>query len=207
MGGGDTAPRAGLVQQIRQNWAVYEDGALASRLQEEELEQHYHNNRHRNQQIREDIPGDTDAAHPEQLTAQVEQSKQRRELEQQAARDAEIARELAGAGQQQSHAQYLARREQVLNRRIERERRSGTSSGAGGGAVSGTGPGSARKGGAEWGLQYQEDRYEVQVARPATVTEEPLYANNTGESGEADTEQDKEFARVLEASLAEGRSS
>ena len=67
----------------------------------------------------------------------------------------------------------------------------------------------------------------MQVARPATVTEEPLYANNTGESGvagaggwrgvgsggsgawrgEADTEQDKEFARVLEASLAEGRGS
>ena len=71
MGGGDTAPRAGLVQQIRQNWAVYEDGALASRLQEEELEQHYHNNRHRNQQIREDIPQARQAQHQEQLTAQV----------------------------------------------------------------------------------------------------------------------------------------
>ena len=71
MGGGDTAPRAGLVQQIRQNWAVYEDGALASRLQEEELEQHYHNNRHRNQQIREDIPQARQAQQQEQLTAQV----------------------------------------------------------------------------------------------------------------------------------------
>ena len=41
MNGGESLPRAGLVSQIRQNWSVYEDQALATRIQHDEINQHY----------------------------------------------------------------------------------------------------------------------------------------------------------------------
>ena len=41
MNRGESMPRAGLVSQIRQNWSIFEDEALATRIQHEEINQHY----------------------------------------------------------------------------------------------------------------------------------------------------------------------
>merc|ERR1712242_7820 len=56
MEGGKSMPRPGHVSQLRQNWSVFEDEAFATKIQHEEINQHYHGNRYRNQQIRDDIP-------------------------------------------------------------------------------------------------------------------------------------------------------
>ena len=49
-------PRPGLVSQIRQNWSVFEDSALAQQMQQQEISRHLHGNRQRNQILRGDIP-------------------------------------------------------------------------------------------------------------------------------------------------------
>ena len=46
----------GQVSRLRANWSVHEDGALAQKLQSEEISQHLRGNRQRNHQIREDVP-------------------------------------------------------------------------------------------------------------------------------------------------------
>ena len=53
---GESLPRSGHVSQLRQNWTVFEDESLAIKLQDKEINQHYHGNRSRNQQIRSDVP-------------------------------------------------------------------------------------------------------------------------------------------------------
>lgn len=49
-------PSLGHVSRMRSNWLVYEDGALAEKLQTEEITSHLSNNRRKNTQIREDFP-------------------------------------------------------------------------------------------------------------------------------------------------------
>ena len=51
-----TMPRSGLVSQIRQNWSVFEDEALAQQMQQQEISEHLGGNRVRNKILREDIP-------------------------------------------------------------------------------------------------------------------------------------------------------
>ena len=46
----------GRVSQLRENWRVFEDGALAERLQSEEIAAHLGGNKLRNHQIRNDFP-------------------------------------------------------------------------------------------------------------------------------------------------------
>ena len=55
----DCDPPSGGVSRLRQNWAVYEDGALAQRLQSQEIQTHLSGNRQRNTQIRTDFPTGT----------------------------------------------------------------------------------------------------------------------------------------------------
>merc|ERR1712018_110594 len=83
---------SGHVNRLRQNWSVHEDGALARRLQSEEINQHYHGNRQRNHQIREDLP----QAREEQVR-EIQQAcrvaeERRRALHEIESQDAEIAR-------------------------------------------------------------------------------------------------------------------
>ena len=52
----DTLPSGGHVSRLRAGWSVHEDGALAQRLQTEEISHHLQSNRQRNHQIREDLP-------------------------------------------------------------------------------------------------------------------------------------------------------
>ncbi|KAJ2948767.1 hypothetical protein O0L34_g8026 [Tuta absoluta] len=87
----DTMPKIGLVTDLREQWLVRADGALAHRLQDREISSHLCENRHRNQQIREDFP----VALSEQRG--IDHEIQLRELarRRQADIDAEIAREIA----------------------------------------------------------------------------------------------------------------
>ncbi|WAR14626.1 hypothetical protein MAR_004731 [Mya arenaria] len=52
----NTLPVRGKVQQVRQEWAVHEDGAFAYQLQNEEIDRHYGMNRFNRRTVREDIP-------------------------------------------------------------------------------------------------------------------------------------------------------
>lgn len=71
---------------------IHEDGALAYRLQKEEVEQHYSGNKTRNAQVREDFP----RAKDEQLREEIEaRLKYQQMITQQEEEDARIARLLA----------------------------------------------------------------------------------------------------------------
>lgn len=52
----DTMPKAGRVNKMCREWSVHEDGALAYRLQDKEIKEHYTGNKVRNAQVREDLP-------------------------------------------------------------------------------------------------------------------------------------------------------
>ena len=84
----------GRVAQLRDNWRVFEDGALAERLQNEEIASHLGGNRRRNHQIRNDFPKalEEQTKEKDEASRQKEQHRQRlRELEN---KDAEVAQEL-----------------------------------------------------------------------------------------------------------------
>ncbi|XP_039759249.1 uncharacterized protein LOC120633184 [Pararge aegeria] len=87
----DTMPKIGHVTDLREQWLVRTDGALAHHLQDREISSHLCENRYRNQQIREDFP----LALNEQRD--IEHEVRLRELarRRQADIDAEMAREMA----------------------------------------------------------------------------------------------------------------
>eukprot|EP00091_Calanus_sinicus_P007653 TRINITY_DN18821_c0_g1_i1.p1 TRINITY_DN18821_c0_g1~~TRINITY_DN18821_c0_g1_i1.p1 ORF type:complete len:230 (+),score=44.72 TRINITY_DN18821_c0_g1_i1:203-892(+) len=180
-------PRPGHVSQLRQNWSVFEDEAFATKMQHEEINQHYHGNRHRNQQIREDIPQARRVQSIEEQNANQEHFDYKQKLDELAQRDAQLAKELAWTQESdyESHAHYIAKRDEVFARNLQRiehdyrqKQRYGNT----------TYPPSQDEehdklqdmsyhdlGG---GLQYNDEQYQVKIARPATITEEPVYANN-----------------------------
>ncbi|CAH2240914.1 jg9650 [Pararge aegeria aegeria] len=84
-------PKIGHVTDLREQWLVRTDGALAHHLQDREISSHLCENRYRNQQIREDFP----LALNEQRD--IEHEVRLRELarRRQADIDAEMAREMA----------------------------------------------------------------------------------------------------------------
>ena len=222
-----TMPRAGLVSQIRQNWSVFEDQALAQQIQQQEISQHLVGNRNRNQILREDIPQAKKEQSLEEIQASLEYRDYRQKLDEVATRDAVIAEELTRKqGPRLSvdtDAQYVAARDEAFARnlqRIEREYRERQRGQA-------PAPGHSRKSSEPhrgkqavsghhsrtsshlathentWhvpgtredsrhvpgtrdttfhdlggGLQYNDEQYLVQVARPAMVTDEPVYMNN-----------------------------
>ncbi|XP_076631825.1 uncharacterized protein LOC143346964 [Colletes latitarsis] len=84
----DTLPKAGRVNEVCREWLVHEDGALAYRLQDEEIREHYTGNKVRNAQVREDLP----RARVEQ---ELETLKYQSYVQQQEERDALIARQVA----------------------------------------------------------------------------------------------------------------
>ena len=206
-------PRPGLVSQIRQNWSVFEDSALAQQMQQQEISRHLHGNRQRNQILRGDIPQARAEQSLEEVQASLEYSQYRQRLDEVAVRDAELAEQL---GRKQefrstSDAQYIVQRDEAFAKnlqRIEREYREKQSRAPGAepsqprpqsraSPAPAPGPRDSRDtrdrhmspahsrdvsyhelGG---GLQYHEEQYQVQVARLAQVTEEPLYMNNVGQ--------------------------
>lgn len=232
-----TMPRAGLVSQIRQNWSVFEDQALAQQIQQQEISQHLVGNRNRNQILREDIPQAKKEQSLEEVQASLEYRDYRQKLDEVATRDAVIAEELTRRqGPRLSvdtDAQYVAARDEAFARnlqRIEREYRERGRGQAPGHSERGRGQAPGHTGHSRQssephrgqqavstvsgqhsrtssqlathentrhvpgtrdttfhelggGLQYNDDQYLVQVARPAMVTDEPVYMNNPNTSG------------------------
>ncbi|XP_033222157.1 coiled-coil domain-containing protein 50 isoform X2 [Belonocnema kinseyi] len=84
----DTLPKAGRVNEVCREWLVHEDGALAYRLQDEEIKEHYTGNKSRNAQVREDAP----RARVEQ---ELEAIRYQSYVQQQEERDALVARQIA----------------------------------------------------------------------------------------------------------------
>ncbi|KAL0116128.1 hypothetical protein PUN28_011176 [Cardiocondyla obscurior] len=84
----DTLPKAGRVNEVCREWLVHEDGALAYRLQDEEIKEHYIGNKTRNAQVREDVP----RAKVEQ---ELEALRYQTYIQQQEERDALVARQIA----------------------------------------------------------------------------------------------------------------
>ncbi|XP_076756523.1 uncharacterized protein LOC143426774 isoform X2 [Xylocopa sonorina] len=84
----DTLPKAGRVNEVCREWLVHEDGALAYRLQDEEIREHYTGNKVRNAQVREDLP----RAKVEQ---ELETIRYQSYIQQQEERDALVARQIA----------------------------------------------------------------------------------------------------------------
>ncbi|XP_012530201.1 coiled-coil domain-containing protein 50 [Monomorium pharaonis] len=84
----DTLPKAGRVNEVCREWLVHEDGALAYRLQDEEIKEHYTSNKTRNAQVREDLP----RAKVEQ---ELEALRYQSYIQQQEERDALVARQIA----------------------------------------------------------------------------------------------------------------
>jgi len=180
-------PRPGHVSQLRQNWSVFEDEAFATKMQHEEINQHYHGNRNRNQQIREDIPQARRVQSIEEQKANQEHDSYKQKLDELADRDAQLARELAWTqeSEYESHAHYIAKRDEVFARnlqRIEQEYRQKQRYPNTGYHPSQTEEHEEQHdmsyhdlGG---GLQYNDEQYQVKIARPAKITEEPVYANN-----------------------------
>ena len=212
-----TMPRAGLVSQIRQNWSVFEDQALAQQMQQQEISQHLIGNRNRNQILREDIPQAKKEQSLEEIQASLEYRDYRQRLDEVAHRDAVMAEELTRKQESRlmtgNDAQYVAARDEAFARnlqRIEREYRERqerqergqhsahsrqSSEPHRGQAVSSQhartssqlAPHDTRHAPGQrdvtfhelgGGLQYNDDQYLVQVARPAMVRDEPVYMNN-----------------------------
>ncbi|XP_043475692.1 coiled-coil domain-containing protein 50 [Leptopilina heterotoma] len=84
----DTMPKAGRVNEVCREWLVHEDGALAYRLQDEEIKEHYTGNKSRNAQVREDLP----KARVEQ---ELEAIRYHSKVQQQEEKDAVVARQIA----------------------------------------------------------------------------------------------------------------
>lgn len=87
----DTMPKLGHVTDLREQWLVRTDGALAHRLQDREISSHLCENRYRNQQIREDFPVALSEQQGLEHEARLREHARRRQAEV----DAEIAREMA----------------------------------------------------------------------------------------------------------------
>ncbi len=120
-------PSPGRVNRIRQNWAVHEDGALAQRLQEMEIETHLGGNRRRNHQIREDFPKAYDEQSKERGEAERVLEERRREQRMLEERDAELARRMEE--QEREHRKYEAVRDEIFARKLqnlEKQRSSST---------------------------------------------------------------------------------
>jgi len=185
MEGGKSMPRSGHVSQLRQNWSVFEDEALATKIQHDEINQHYHGNRNRNQQIREDIPQARRVQSIEEQNAQQEHNNYKLKLDELAERDSQLARELAWTQESEfeSHAQYEAKRDEVFARNLQRieqefrhkQRHANTNQDPSQNHTEIHDMSYHELGG---GLQYNDEQYKVQMARPAMITEEPVYANN-----------------------------
>jgi hypothetical protein len=156
----------GHVTRLRQNWSVFEDGALAERLQSEEINTHLSGNRQRNHQIREDLPHALEEQSREVETACKVAEERRRILHDIESRDAEVAKQV------QSRLFATSRSTPPLP--------SGTPPlpvMANGDVPTDADVLPNRRG----RIVYNDEQYQVKMARPALVKDEPLYANNKPE--------------------------
>ena len=185
------------VAKLRDNWRMYEDGALAERLQSEEIQNHLGGNRRRNHQIRDDFPKALQEQNREQEMLMMQRQMERRKQRQTELMDQEMAKEL----QLKDSQDYIADRDRMFAKRLQSIELSnqplvpqprGTSrppplvprqpppppTTPPLPVLNGDVPQEddvlphARQ------LSYNDEQYKVRVARPAVVTAEPVYANN-----------------------------
>ncbi|KAL5279186.1 CCDC50 family protein [Megaselia abdita] len=93
--GGTTLPKTGHVNEVCKEWLVREDGALAYKLQSEEITDFYKGNRQRNAVVRHDFPTALEEQIKEREFASRQAEQYRRYLSEQEEHDKEIAKEIA----------------------------------------------------------------------------------------------------------------
>lgn len=91
----DSLPKIGRVNEMCREWLIREDGALAYRLQSQEIDEHYTGNKSRNAQLREDFPCALDEQIREQEMAEQAAAVYQKMLAEQEEHDKAIAKELA----------------------------------------------------------------------------------------------------------------
>ncbi|KAL7305919.1 hypothetical protein TKK_0001396 [Trichogramma kaykai] len=104
--GSDTMPKAGRVNEVCREWLVHEDGALAYRLQDEEIKEHYTHNKVRNAQVREDLP-------KARIEQELEKLRYQSIVQEQEERDALIARQIALSLEREERMRERELREQM----------------------------------------------------------------------------------------------
>ncbi|XP_022914450.2 involucrin [Onthophagus taurus] len=105
-------PKIGKVHEMRREWLVREDGALAYQLQSQEFNQHLQHNKHKNAQVREDFPCALDEQLREQRLAEQAAAVYHKMLQEQEEVDNQIARDLA---------EKLEKEERMKRRQLEKK--------------------------------------------------------------------------------------
>jgi len=131
----DTLPKPGRVNEVCREWLVKEDGALAYRLQTEEIKDHYTGNKSRNALVRQDFPHALDEQRREEQEAVALRAVYHQMVQQQEQIDAQVAKQLAEKIEieelekrqaveegDQEIARKLQERERLRIERWERER-------------------------------------------------------------------------------------
>ncbi|CAL1548646.1 unnamed protein product, partial [Lymnaea stagnalis] len=88
-------PPRGKVQEVRKQWSVHEDGALAYQIQNEEIDQHYGLNRFNRRMVREDIPVAKIVQSEEEIRLQQERLRELAKLKIQAEEDEKVAKKIS----------------------------------------------------------------------------------------------------------------
>ncbi|XP_044315964.1 uncharacterized protein LOC108052619 isoform X5 [Drosophila rhopaloa] len=91
----EALPRSGHVNEVCKEWLVREDGALAYKLQSQEINDFYKGNRYRNAVVREDFPTALHEQIKEKEQAQRRVDAYRRRLTEQEEHDKRVAKEIA----------------------------------------------------------------------------------------------------------------
>ncbi|KAL9930979.1 uncharacterized protein ACN427_000178 isoform 5-T11 [Glossina fuscipes fuscipes] len=91
----ETLPKSGHVNEVCKEWLVREDGALAYKLQSQEINDFYKGNRFRNAVVREDFPTALQEQIKEKETAEKQTEVYRRKLKEQEEHDKRVAKEIA----------------------------------------------------------------------------------------------------------------
>ncbi|GLV38662.1 uncharacterized protein CBL_05661 [Carabus blaptoides fortunei] len=122
--GRDTLPKMGRVNEVCREWLIREDGALAYRLQNEEITEHYTGNKYRNAQVREDFPCALDEQIREQRLAEQAAALYHQMITEQEEQDAEVAKQLANKIEREELAKKRALEaedEEIAKQILERE--------------------------------------------------------------------------------------
>ncbi|XP_059220899.1 uncharacterized protein LOC106082456 isoform X3 [Stomoxys calcitrans] len=90
----ETLPKSGHVNEVCKEWLVREDGALAYKLQSQEITDFYKGNRTRNAVVREDFPTALQEQLKEKETAEKQAEAYRRRLKEQEEYDKRVAKEI-----------------------------------------------------------------------------------------------------------------
>jgi len=119
--GGAVAYSVGHVSRLRQSWATHEDGALAQRLQSQEIQAHLGGNRRRNHQIRSDAPLAAREQSIEEEAVLAAAEERRRRLRNAEEEDARLAQRLAQEEDEVAAEQrrYEALRDEVFACRLQ----------------------------------------------------------------------------------------